>query len=296
MVPMPRYHRRAILVSSLVLAVTGCRQLAPITTKQANPQFHTQAKSPTDQDTVRQFFGFLSEDRYDDAKNLLTFGFQSRLGAATVQDMLHSVRTAQVTDMIDAVAWANHLGAHLPPDPTDRREYLVTLSIEPTPEAGKTWSSGTNHRFIDLLRANGGWAIDDIGISPGELVTGQPPVATNTGQTQKTVVIPIEPLRLGSVPVDRAIYGARQNAADRGIIPWALDPIQVVHRDGPSFGISPSDHAALIGKDLDPVTLLPRANVLVHHGDMLLVVTLEQLFKPGAQGIWAITELRENPM
>lgn len=294
--PLPRYHRRAILVSSLLLAVTGCRQLAPITTKQPNPQARSQPDSPTAPDTVRQFFVFLSEDRYDDAKNLLTSGFQSRLGAATVQTMLHSVRTAQVTDIVDAVTWANDLGAHLPPDPTDRREYLVTLSIEPTPEAGKTWSSGTNRRFIDLLHASGGWGIDEIGISPGQLVTGQPPAATNTGQSQKSAVIPIEPLRLGSVPIDRAIYAARQNAADRGIIPWALDPIQVVHRDGPSFGISPSDSASLIGKDTDPVTLLPRANVLVHHENLMLVVTLEQLFKPGAPGIWAITEIRENPM
>jgi hypothetical protein len=283
------------LVSSLLLAVTGCRQLAPTTTKQANP--------PGAQETVREFFSFLSEDQYDDAKNLLTSGFQSRLGAASVETVLHSVRTARVTDIVDAVAWANRLGAHLPPGPNDRREYLVTLSIQPTPEAGKTWSSGTNRRFIDLVQQGGGWRIDEIGISPGQLVTGRPPVAMSVSDTLKTandgvvngVVLPIEPLRLGPVPVDRAIYAARQNAADRGIIPWALDPLQVVHRDGPSFGINPSDQASLIGKDTDPVTLLPRANVLAHQSNLMLVVTLEQLFTPGPRGIWAITDLRESP-
>lgn len=283
----PRHHRRAFLVSSLLLAVTGCRQLAPIATKKTNP--------PDPQETVRAYFSFLSEDRFDDAKDLMTSGFLSRLGSAEVQTVLHSVRTAQVTDIVDAVDWANRLGAQLPRGPTDRREFLVTLSVQPTPEAGKTWSSGTNRRFIDLLKQDGMWRIDGIGASPGLLITGKSPVSAGSSRNM-TAMIPVEPLRLGSVPVDRAIYAARQGAADRGILPWAFDPIQVVHRDGPSFGINPSDAASLIGRDTDPVTLLPRANVLVHHGNMMLVVTLEQLFRAGPTGTWSITALRENPI
>lgn len=286
----PRHPRRAFLVSSLILVATGCRQLAPITTKKTNP--------PDPQATVRSYFSFLSEDRYDDAKDLMTPGFQSRLGAARVQTMLHSVRTAQVTDIVDAVNWANGLGAQLPNPPNDRREYLVTLSVQPTPVAGDTWSSGMNRRFIDLILAKGDWQIDSIGISPGQLVTGKPPAATSSSSngSNKSVVIPIEPLRLGTVPVDRAIYTARQNAVDRGALSWALDPVQVVHYDGPSFGINPSDPTSLLGRDTDPVTLVPRANVLAHQGNQMLLVTLEQLIKPGSGGIWAITAVEEAPI
>ena len=70
---------------------------------------------------------------------------------------------------------------------------------------------------------------------------------------------------------------------------------QVVHRDGPSFGIKPSDSATLLDRGNDPMTLVPQANVLVHHDDLLLVVTLEQPIKAGPGGIWAIASLRDAP-
>ena len=319
-----RLSRRALVGSTLLLAVTGCRQIAPppaprkadatptngtnpaksnLTTSgaaESDPAKTEQTLGP--KETVDTYFSLLSQNRYDEAKGLITPSYQKRLGSGQVESALHSFNYAHVTDMVDAVDWANGLGAHLPAPPDDKREYLVTLSVQPTPVGSTSWSAGTNRRFIDVVQQTNVWRIDAIGISPGVLITGKTPGAsassptiTNASNNTATVVIPPSPLRLGPAPVDRTIYTARQNAVDRGLIPWAIDPIQVVHRDGPSFGIKPSDAASLLDQGTDPVTLEPQAEVLVHHDERLLLVTLEQPIKSGPQGIWAITALKEAP-
>lgn len=281
-----RTHRRAFLATSVLILATGCQQL---------PRFPTKTPPPSGpQQAIKDYFSYLSQERYADATNLMTDAFKSRLGPNQVATMLHSIASAQVTTMVDAVTWADGLGAHLPSPPADRREYLVTLTVEPS-DVGKTdWSAGMNRRFVDVLQQGGYWRIDALDISPGVLITGQPAKAAPRMPT--SIVIATQPLRLGSVPIDRIIYGARQRAADRGQLPWAIDPIQVVHRDGPSFGINSGDKATLLRQDVDPVTLIPRATVLVHHGDRLLVVTLEQPIKAGPGGIWAIARLRDAPL
>ena len=103
-----------------------------------------------------------------------------------------------------------------------------------------------------------------------------------------SAVIPISQLRLGPAPIDRAIYTARQNAADRGGIPWATDPIQVAQHDGPSFGWNVSDQAFLLAQEQDPKTLGPLAVVEVNHDNQRIVVTLVQPIRVGKGGVWAI--------
>jgi hypothetical protein len=236
----------------------------------------------------------VTESRYDEAMSLLAVSFQAQLGSSRVQSFLHSINAAQVTDIIDAVAWANGLGAQLPPAPADRREYLVTLQVDPSATGLSTWSSGTNRRFVDVVRQGGGWQIDAIDISPGALITGRS--VTAPASTMATFIVPTSALRLGSAPIDRALYTARQNAADRGQIPWAIDPVAVVHRDGPSFGIGSADGAILAGEDQDPTTLVPRASVKVQHGDQVLTVDLIQPIHTGLGGVWAISSVELAPL
>ena len=284
-----RFPRRAFLATSAVVLTTGCQRIQQL------PRLPAKTPPPAGpQQAVQDYFSYLSEDRYDDATNLMTDAFKSRLGPGQVQTIIHSISSAQVTDMIDAVNWANQLGAHLPAPPADRREYLVTLTVDPTSQGKTSWSAGMNRRFVDLLQQNGFWRIDSLDISPGLLVTGKP--AKAPVNVPSTAVLPTAKLRLGPAPIDRVIYAARQNAADRGQLPWAIDPIQVVHRDGPSFGINPGDAATVLQRDSDPSTLIPRVTVLVHHGDQIIMVTLEQPIKAGSGGIWAIAELRLAPM
>jgi len=276
-----RYPRRTLLTASAVLLLTGCAPISSLLTKpvvESDPQ-----------KAIADYFALLSQNRYDDAKTLLTPDYQSRLGDSKVDTFLHSVRTASVSKMVDAVEWANGLGAHLPAPPADRREYLVTLQVDPNPTGKTDWSEGMNRRFVDVVNSGPGWRIDNIGMSPGVLVTGQPVAAA--ASDVHAAVIPISQLRLGPAPVDRAIYTARQNAADRGGIPWAIDPVQVAQRDGPSFGWNASDQAFLLAQDQDPKTLGPRAMVEVNHGDQLIVVTLVQPIRVGKGGVWAIAQV-----
>lgn len=276
-----RYPRRALLAASTALLFAGCAPVSALLTKpvaESDPQ-----------KAIADYFTLISHNQYDDAKTLLTPDFQSRLGDPKVDSLLHSVQSASVSKMVDAVDWANGLGAHLPAPPSDRREYLVDLQVAPSPIGKTEWSAGMNRRFVDVVNSGPGWRIDNIGISPGVLVTGQP-VAT-TASSVNSAVIPISQLRLGPAPVDRAIYTARQNAADRGGIPWATDPIRVAQQDGPSFGWNVSDQAFLLVQDQDPKTLGPRAVVEVNHGDQLIVVTLVQPIRVGKGGVWAISQV-----
>lgn len=275
--PVIPTSRRAFLSSS-VLLVAGCTAVPFLSSKNT-------PLSP--QETLQTYFSLLASSRYADAQKLMTPSYQQRLGRDGVSELLHSIRTAQVTDIIDAVAWADDLGAKLPAPPADRREYLVTLQITPSAAGRGSWSNGMNRRFIDLLSESGRWKIDSIATMPGVLVTGQTAKPGNL----ETAVLPISPLRLGPAPVDRAIYTARQNAADRGAIAWARDPLQVVHYDGPSFGLNPSDPAEILRRDQDPVSLVPRVAVVVHQGDAAYVVTLIQPIRSGKNGIWAISEV-----
>lgn len=274
-----RCSRRFLVLASVALLIEGCGTTLPLVTAKAPPLGPRQ--------TIDRYFSLLASGHPEDARRLMTVSFQDRLGAAGVQQLLHSIQTVQVTGFIDAVAWANGLGAHLPGPPADRREYLVTLTIVPSPAGRRAWSAGVNRRFIDLLSQGGSWLIDAIGVRPGVLVTGQPPRPSD----QTTLVIPVSPLRLGPAPIDRAIYSARQHAADHGAIPWSTDPIGVVHRDGPSFGLRPDDPAEIVRRDSDPATLVPRVLVLVHQGQRQYLVTVIQPIRPGRGGVWAIADL-----
>ncbi len=284
-----KQSRRAVLgtLTSLTLGLaTGCGSIPELPAKNAAPLDPKRV--------VVEYFALITENRYDDAQGLLSPAFQSSLGPSGLAGLLHSIHTARVTEMVDAVEWANSLGARLPAPPADRREYLVTLSIDPSPSGSSTWSVGTNRRFVDLVKRGTSWQIDGIGIMPGVLVTGKPSVESEP-QTQQTFLLPTEELRLGPAPIDRIIYTARQNAADRGQASWAIDPLQVLHRDGPSFGIRPTDLVTLLGQDVDPVTLIPRLSVVVLHDDRLLRVRLIQPIRAGAGGVWVIADIAVVP-
>jgi hypothetical protein len=282
--PLARLPRRTLFVSAILFLGTGCQQLPALTRKRTGVGDPRQA--------VNSYFSLVTESRYDEAKRLLTASFQAQLGPSRVQSFLHSISAAQVTDIVDAIAWANGLGAHLPAPPSDRREYLVTLRVDPSASGASTWSNGTNRRFVDVVELGGGWEIDAIDVSPGSLITGKAAAAS----TPATWVLPNAAPRLGPAPVDRAIYTARQNAADRGQVPWAVDPLAVLHRDGPSFGISPSDRTNLAGADQDPTTLVPRVRVKVQHSDQELIVTLIQPIRTGPGGVWAIASIELAPL
>ena len=280
-----RYPRRAFVVGSALLLVTGCGSVSSLLTK---PVAESDPRKAID-----DYFALLSQDRYDEAKSLLSAGYQSRLGSSNLSTALHSVRSATVSDVVDAVEWADGLGARLPAPPADRREYLVTLQIQPTPTGKADWSAGLNRRFVGLLKSGSGWQIDYIDISPGVLVTGQPVAATES--SLHSAVIPVGTLRQGSAPIDRVIFTARQNAADRGGIPWAIDPVQEALHDGPSFGWSSSDAAWLVAQDQDPTTLAPRAVVAVQHAGQVIQVTLVQPIRSGKGGVWAIARVELAP-
>jgi hypothetical protein len=250
------------------------------------------APSPGPTETIKSYFTLLGAKRIDDARGLLDPSFQDRLGKDGIDTLLHSVKSATVTDVVDAITWANQFGSHLPAAPADRREYLVTLQVEPSP-TDDTWAFGVNRRFIDLAQHDGEWRIQGIDVMPGPLVTGQTPGVVSTGPS--TIVIPVAPLRLGPAPMDPVIYAARQRAADRGEATWAADPLQVTRRDGPSFGIDPRDSIAVDGEDRDPVSLNSRTIVRVAHVPDALLVTLEQPVRTGPGGVWAITSVRTAP-
>jgi hypothetical protein len=271
---------------ALLFIGTGCQQLSYLTQKPIRVSDPRQA--------VSAYFSLVSASRFDEAEGLLSVAYREQLGSSRVQALLHSVSAAEVTDIVDAVAWANGLGAQLPAAPSDRREYLVTLRVDPSASGSSTWSNGTNRRFVDVVRQGGGWLIDAIDSRPGVLITGAArSLPTSTGST---TVLPTTALHLGPAPIDRAIYTARQNAADRGQVPWAVDPVAVTHRDGPSFGIGPTDTADLVRVDQDPTTLVPRAVVSVQHGDQALAVDLIQPVRPGPGGVWAIASVELAPL
>jgi len=280
-----RYPRRAIVVASCTLLLSGCASVSSLLSK---PVAESDPRK-----TIDDYFALLSQDRYAEAKSLLTFGYQSRLGSASLSAVLHSIRSATVSDAVDAIAWANGLGARLPAPPADRREFLVTLQIQPTTSGQADWSAGLNRRFVGLLRGGPGWQIDYIDSSPGLLVTGQP--ATPADNSVHAAVIPVASLHLGPAPIDRVIFAARQSAADRGGIPWATDPVQEALHDGPSFGWNSSDAARLVSRDQDPTTLLPRAVVEVRHGSQVIQVTLVQPIRSGKGGVWAIARVELAP-
>jgi hypothetical protein len=243
------------------------------------------------QETVRSYFTLVSQGRLDAARGLLTPALQQRLGAAALDALLHSITSARVTELIDAIQWVNQLGARLPSAPADRREYLVTLQVNPSPES-TTWAAGINRRFIDLLKINATWLIDGIDITPGQLITGNAPGTESQGPV---MTIPVAALRLGPTPVDQVIFAARQRAADRGAASWAIDPVEVTRRDGPSFGIDPRDSLRLDGEDRDPVSLASRAIVRVARDPDQLLVTLEQPIRSGPGGVWAIESITLAP-
>ncbi|HVC32152.1 MAG TPA: hypothetical protein VNL16_01445 [Chloroflexota bacterium] len=274
--PRTRFPRRFFLLSTTAVLATACQTIPFLSTKATAPRGPEQ--------TLDRYFTLLATGQYSDAENLMSPSFQARLGHDGTQTLLHSVDSARVTNVEDAVQWANGLGARLPSPPPDRREYLVTLEVAPSVDGKQSWSDGTNRRFVDLVRQGGRWLIDSIAASPGVLITGLP---TKT-QNQTTVVLPPSPLLLGPAPVDRAIYTARQDAADHGGIAWATDPVQVVHRDGPSFGLDSSDSAEILRRDTDPVSLVPRAFVVIHQGQRTYLVTLIQPIRSGPGGVWAI--------
>ena len=283
---LAHFSRRSFTFAAVTALTTGCSSLSVLNGKARAD------RGP--RETLDDYFALLTAKRYDQASNLLSRSFRSRLGPAGVDSLLHAFRSAQVVDLIDAVTWANRLGAQLSAPASDRREYLVTLQIQPSESGSRTWPTGVARRFIDLLWQDQMWKIDAIGMSPGVVVTGLQPVAPSTytnATGNAAVVIPTEPLRIGQIPVDRAIYTARQNAVERGLIPWATDPIEVVRHDGSSFGLQPSDAARLAGQDVDPTTLVPRAKVTVEQGGQALVVTLIQPIQTGPKGVWAISEI-----
>jgi len=273
-----RLPRRALLLSATLTLLSGCSTVSILSS----------TSTPRDpRETLDAFFSFLATSRYDDAKRMMTPSFQARLGSEGVDALLHSIHSAHITDVIDAVTWANQLGAQLPAPPPDRREFLVTLEVTPSSEGQRSWSVGTNRRFIDLSKRRGAWEIDGIAVSPGPLITGR----TEQTSNQTTVVLPISALRLGPAPVNRALYAARQSAVERGAIPWATDPVEVIHHDGPSFGLNPSDPVKVIRQDRDPTSLVPRTFAVVHQGGKAYLVTLIQPIRTGSGGIWAISEV-----
>ncbi len=272
-----RFSRRVLSFSLLGVITSGCGAIPFLSS--------TATKNLDPRQTLEAYFDSLATQRFDIAENLMTASYRARLGKQGVSSLLHSTQSIQVTDVVDAIAWADQLGAHLPSAPADRREFLVTFQVDPSATGRDDWSVGTNRRFVDLLRQNGQWRIDAIGVSPGVLITGKPSPASN----QTLAVVPIEPLRLGPAPIDRAIYTARQSAVDHGAIPWARDPLQVVHHDGPSFGLNPDDPATIVGQDVDPSSLVPRTRVAVRQGADSYVVTLIQPIRTGTSGIWAIS-------
>jgi hypothetical protein len=277
-------RRRGVLAGIAVFAVTGCSALpAGLTTKKAV------AADPAE--TVRSYFALISQGRLDAARGLLSPALQERMGAASVNSLLHSMTSARVTDLVDAIQWVNQLGARLPNAPADRREYLVTLQVDPSPQS-TIWTAGTNRRFIDLLNANNAWLIDNIDITPGQLITGKAPGTEASGPV---MTIPVAALRLGPTPVDLVIFAARQRAADRGAVPWAIDPVEVTRRDGPSFGIDPRNSLRLDGEDRDPVTLASRKIVRVARDPDPLLVSLEQPIRTGPGGVWAIESISLAP-
>lgn len=278
----PGYPRRALLKFSVILAVTGCAEFKSITTKPVA------ASEP--QEAIKDYFALLSASRYDEARTLISPAYQTRLGDSGLDTMLRAVKTAKVSDMVDAVSWANDLGARLPTPPSDRREYLVTLAVDPNTSGSTDWTEGINRRFIDLVEQGARWQIDNIDIVPGVLVTGQPPREAPT--QRQMVVVPTSSLRLGPAPVDRAIFTARQNAVDRGLILWATDPVAVARHDGPSFGWNAADPAFLLGESENPKTLGSQVLVQVKHQDQRIVVTLEQPIRTGPGGVWAITAVK----
>jgi len=279
-----RCPRRTFVFTASLTALSGCKAL---------PFISTDKTASTDpRQTLDTYFSLLSASKYGEAEQLMSSAFVARLGRGGVDSLLHSIQSARVTDVVDAVAWANQLGAHLPNPPSDRREYLVTLDIATSPNGAPTWTDGTNRRFIDLLRTGATWKIDAIATTPGVLITGNVP-ATRQDQRQQTTVLPIEPLKIGEVPVDRAIYAARQNAVKGGGVPWATDPVQVVHHDGPSFGLQPNDPVQLLREDVDPVSLVHRAFVVVRQNNHAYLVTLVQPIKTGDGGVWAIAAVEE---
>ena len=242
--------------------------------------------------TIQSYFALLGAKRLDDARGLLDPSFQDRLGKVAIDSLLHTVNSATVTEVVDAITWANQFGARLPSAPSDRREYLVTLRVDPSPD-DDNWSVGLNRRFVDLVQHDGVWRIDGIGVAPGTLITGQTLGITASGPS--TIVIPVSPLRLGPAPIDPVIFEARQRSADRGEATWAIDPLQVARRDGPSFGIDPRDPIAVDGEDRDPVSLNSRTIVRVVRDAGPLLVTLEQPIRVGRGGVWAIASVRTAP-
>ncbi len=271
--------RRLFILSWAVLVCTGCGKFPYISTKKV--------RVLTPEQTLNAYFSYLSAGRSGDAVDLMSSTFQERLGRDGVNALLHSVKSVQVTEVVDAVEWANRLGARLPAPPADRREYLVTLEVKPSSDGTRAWSAGTNRRFIDLVQQGGLWKIDAIASSPGVLVTGQ----QSQGDNQVSAVVPIAPLWQGPVPIDQALYTARQNAVDRGAIPWATDPIEVVHHDGPSFGLYPIDPAEVLVRDKDPTSLVPRVLVRVEQKGQQYLVTLIQPIRSGDGGVWAISDV-----
>lgn len=271
--------RRLFIFCATVLVGTGCGKFPYISTKKV--------RVLTPEQTLDAYFSDLGAGRSDDAVDLMSDTFQKRLGRDGVNALLHSVKSVHVTEVVDAVEWANRLGARLPAPPADRREYLVTLEVKPSSDGAGPWAAGTNRRFVDLVQQNGLWKVDGIASSPGVLVTGQ----QAKGDDQVAAVVPIAPLWQGPVPIDQALYTARQNAVDRGAIPWATDPIEVVHHDGPSFGLYPIDPAEILVRDKDPTSLVPRVLVRVEQKDQQYLVTLIQPIKSGDRGVWAIADV-----
>ena len=104
--------RRLFLVGSTVLVCTGCGSIPFVASSK------TLALSP--QQTLEEYFSYLSTNRYSDAERLMTAAYRERLGQNGVAALLHSVRSARISDVVDAVDWANRLGARLPPPPADR--------------------------------------------------------------------------------------------------------------------------------------------------------------------------------
>ncbi|MGH2459631.1 MAG: hypothetical protein ACRDIY_12280 [Chloroflexota bacterium] len=274
-----RSTRRIFSFSLLGAILGGCGTIPFITSKTPRGLGPRQ--------TLDAYFSSLASNQTSVAEGLMTASFRARLGRQELQDLLHSVRAVKITDAVDAVSWANQLGARLPSPPPDRREFLLTLDVDPTAAGRDTWSDGTNRRFVDLVLQNGQWRIDAIAVSPGPLITGR----DGSAHDQTTFVVPISPLRLGPVTVDRAIYTARQDSVAHGAIPWAVDPVEVVHHDGPSFGLDPGDPARVLGRDVDPSSLVPRVSVVVHQGADAFLVTLVQPIRAGAGGVWAIADV-----
>jgi hypothetical protein len=100
---------------------------------------------------------------------------------------------------------------------------------------------------------------------------------------------------LGPAPIDQVIFAARQRAADLGNASWAVDPVEVTRRDGPSFGIDPRYSLSLAGEERDPVSLATKAIVRVARQPDPLLVTLDQPIRTGPGGVWAIASITLAP-